>query len=219
MKSLWLNKKNHNSLIIFFNGWGMDENVISHLDFGNFDCVMFFDYQNLETSQSVFDEINKYDSKHLIGWSMGVMISSIFSEKIKNLTASIAINGTLFPIDEKYGILPKAYTMMIRGFSDSARTRFVEKMFKNSEDLKKISPPKRKLDEQKEELISLMSYNCNGSFDFDCAIISDEDRIIPTKNQQNFWKTRPQTKIINLDEGHYPFLKYSSWDQIIYELR
>lgn len=219
MKSLWLNKKNHNSLIIFFNGWGMDENAIFHLGFGDFDCMMFFDYQNLETSQSIFDEINKYDKKYLIGWSMGVMVASIFAEKIKNLTASIAINGTLFPIDEKYGILPKAYTMMIKGFSDSARIKFIEKMFKNSDDLKKISPSKRKLDEQREELISLMSYNSDESFGFDCAIISDDDKIITSKNQQNFWQTRPQTKIINLDAGHYPFLKYSSWDQIIYELR
>ena len=47
----------------------------------------------------------KYKNKYLISWSMGVMISSIFGLKLGKLDKKIAINGTIKPIDDNYGIL------------------------------------------------------------------------------------------------------------------
>ena len=49
MKYKWLNKHQNNNIIVFFNGWGMDESVVHHLDFSDYDVVMFYDYNNLET--------------------------------------------------------------------------------------------------------------------------------------------------------------------------
>ena len=48
MKYKWLVKKNNKSLIIFFNGWGMDESVVRHLESGSYDVLMFYDYNTLE---------------------------------------------------------------------------------------------------------------------------------------------------------------------------
>ena len=79
MKYKWLtqNYKNDN-LIYFFNGWGMDESVLNILKKPlNTDILMFYDYQNLEINNDVFDECLKYKNKYLISWSMGVMISTI----------------------------------------------------------------------------------------------------------------------------------------------
>ncbi len=41
MKYKWLNKQNNKKLIIFFNGLGMDENAVNHLDTEDYDIVMF----------------------------------------------------------------------------------------------------------------------------------------------------------------------------------
>ena len=46
MKFKLLNKKNNDNLIVFFNGWGFDEKIVSNLKFDEFDVVTFFDYQN-----------------------------------------------------------------------------------------------------------------------------------------------------------------------------
>ena len=76
MKYKWLNKKENNELIIFFNGWGMDESVVNHLDYENYDVLMFYDYNSLETDFN-FEKIKNY-KKHLISWSMGVMTATLF---------------------------------------------------------------------------------------------------------------------------------------------
>ena len=37
MQYKWLNKKENKNLIVFFNGWGMSEKAVSHLDFDGYD--------------------------------------------------------------------------------------------------------------------------------------------------------------------------------------
>ena len=32
----WLNKNGNKNLIVFFNGWGMDEKIVSHLNCTNY---------------------------------------------------------------------------------------------------------------------------------------------------------------------------------------
>ena len=69
MKSLWLNKKNNKNIIVFFNGWGMNETIVSHIDYNKNDVLMFCDYRNLDIE--TFD-FSQYENKFLVAWSMGV---------------------------------------------------------------------------------------------------------------------------------------------------
>ena len=49
MQHFWLNKQENNKkLIVFFNGWGMNETPIQHLKTDDFDILMLNDYRNLE---------------------------------------------------------------------------------------------------------------------------------------------------------------------------
>ena len=111
MKYKWLNKNNNQKLIVFFNGWGMDENVVKHLDTEDYDVLMFYDYNTLD-SDFDFSLINNYRQKNIIAWSMGVMVAAClaplldFSQGEETCTA---INGTLKPIDAEYCIHPKIY--------------------------------------------------------------------------------------------------------------
>ena len=88
MKYEWLNRENNSEIIVFFNGWGMDENIVSHLDFDGYDVLMFYDYNSLETDFD-FSLLNKYSKRYLTAWSMGVMIATLLS--LTNLIASICL--------------------------------------------------------------------------------------------------------------------------------
>ena len=48
MKYKWLNRNNNQKLIVFFNGWGIDENIVKHLDCEDYDVLMFYDYNTLD---------------------------------------------------------------------------------------------------------------------------------------------------------------------------
>ena len=60
MKYKWLNLKKNREVIIFFNGWGMDESVIKHLNYGSYDVLMFYDYNTLDTDFD-FKSLEKYE--------------------------------------------------------------------------------------------------------------------------------------------------------------
>lgn len=203
MKYKWLNKVNNNNLIVFFNGWGMDESIVTHLNPTDYDVLMFFDYNSIDTDFN-FDELNKYATKTLIAWSMGVMIASLFDI---NYNLKIAINGTLKPIDNKYGIPEKIYNLTVRNFSPKSSNKFIENMFNGV--VHKIDI-KRSFEEQKNELSALKKYNANLEFKYDKILISDKDNIIPTKNQVAFWGKEP-----NINCGHAPFLLFKKWEELV----
>jgi len=204
MKYKWLNKKNNNGkLIIFFNGWGMDENVVKHLEPEDYDVVMFYDYNSLETD---FKPEKDYSETNIIAWSMGVMIAGV-----KNFPFNgkfVTINGTLKPIDEKYGIHPKIYDLTIRNFNTETRDKFINNMF--DKDFPALKEEKRELEDLKTELIALKSYKANLDFKPNKIIISNNDKIIPTKNQCAFWKIEP-----NFKGGHCPFFSFSKWSELL----
>ena len=203
MRYKWLNKKNHSKIILFFNGWGMDESVVSHLKTEDYDVLVFYDYNNLNTDFD-FVSLNTYTEKYLVAWSMGVMIATLFDIQYNFKTA---INGTLKPIDDKYGIPTKIYDLTLKGFSQKGAERFIKNMYKEDCKYPEIT---REFDNQKSELQALTGYNANLDFSYDRVIISSDDKIIPTKNQITFWRKEP-----NLDSGHAPFNHFNSWGDLL----
>ena len=137
MKYKWLNKGVNNSkLILFFNGWGMDENVVKHLDCENYDVLMFYDYNTLNTDFD-WDLLDVYPEKNLIAWSMGVMVCSCLAPSLT------------LPLGERKSLYNK-------------------------------------------------------------ILISDNDKIIPTKSQVAFWGIEP-----NLKSGHCPFFQFKKWSELL----
>jgi biotin synthesis protein BioG len=208
MKYKWLNKKNNKKLIIFFNGWGMDESIVKHLNPEDFDILMFYDYNNLKTDFD-FNLLNNYSKKNLIAWSMGVMVATCFSPSlVLHLVdgTSTAINGTLKPIDPEFGIHPKIYDLTIKGFNEKGRKRFIDSMFNKTIDIN----CNREIDEQHSELIALKNYKTDKTIEYNKILISDNDKIIPTKSQVSFWGIQP-----NLKGGHCPFFQFKKWSELL----
>lgn len=198
MKYKWLNKENNNKLIIFFNGWGMDESIVKHLEFGCYDVIMFYDYNDLNIDLNI---ISGYDTKYLTAWSMGVMIASKFNIEYASKTA---INGTLKPIDDKYGILPKIYDLTIKRLDVN---KFMKQMFEQGENIPEIN---RNYENQRKELEAIKTYSANLDFKYNKVIISSNDKIIPTSAQVRFWNITP-----NIEAGHCPFYHYKTWGELL----
>ena len=164
MQYKWLNKKENKNLIVFFNGWGMSEKAVSHLDFDGYDVLTFFDYRSFEIENFDF---SKYEKKVLIAWSMGVYVCNYFFDIFKNFDKFIAINGTQKPIDDNFGIPTAIYNLTVYNFNDLSCAKFMKK-------------------------------------------ISTKDKIIPSKNQMNFWKNAQE-----IDGAHYIFDKFKSWEELL----
>ena len=206
MKYKWLQKLNNDKLIIFFNGWGMDEHIVSELDPDGYDVVVLYDYNDLNLDI----DFSEYEEKHIVAWSMGVMTATLF--EFENIKSATAICGTPYSVNDKYGIPERIYNLTIRGFSESSAEKFMARMFKEKTNLQKYSD--RTLESQKSELISLLKYKPNEDFVYTRAIIADSDLIIPTKNQQNYW-VNTTTKTETISSGHCPFGLYKKWTELL----
>ena len=207
MKYKWLNKGVNqgvnSSLIIFFNGWGMDESIVEHLDADGYDILMFYDYNSLETDFD-FSSLNIYSHKYLIAWSMGVMIATLFNI---NYDSKTTINGTLKPIDDEFGIPKRIYNLTLKNFSPKGAEKFIKNMFNESCELPVVN---RNFENQKSELEALTHYKANEEFKYDRIILSSNDKIIPTKNQIAFWGIES-----NIESGHAPFNHFSKWSDLL----
>ena len=227
MKYKWLNRRENKKIILFYNGWGMDENVVKHLDTENYDVLMFYDYNNLDTDFD-FELLNIYEEKNLIAWSMGVMVATLIPPLTRHFVTPsptrgegivVAINGTLKPIDAEFGIHPRIYDLTINGFNEKGRERFISSMF-DIQASSSLFPLAREINEQHTELIALKEL-CDstltpaftlgeGKVFYNNILISDNDKIIPTKSQVAFWGIEP-----NIKGGHCPFFQFSKWSELL----
>lgn len=217
MQSTWVIKNNSQKLILFFNGWSLDENIVNHLTSENYDVLMFNDYANLEITQETLDKINSYNEVNVIAWSFGVWACGNIINNFKTLKKVIAINGTLVPIDNNFGILEKIFKLTLLHLSEENYVRFFKNMFISEADLSKIST--RTIENKKNELEQIhklsLETNCTENKNhFTKAIISTDDKIISAKNQLNFW-SQTNAKIKQIEGGHYIFDLFKTWGEII----
>lgn len=208
MQCQWLTQKSHDRLIVFFNGWGMDEKSIAHLKqpHGAFDCLHFFDYRNKEIPEIDF---SGYAEIYLIAWSMGVYMSSCLTQKC-NLAfdRKIAFCGTGNPIDLKEGIAPKIYSLTVRNFSEQSRRIFSDK-------IGFAMDTERSTHSLKEELSAVALHDLPKNSRFDTAFIAEGDEIFSPSCQHNYWKNHADN-IIFLPCRHYPFHLFGSWQDILH---
>jgi len=215
----YLIKNNSKRLLLFFNGWSMDENHLLHLKSSEYDVIICSNYQDLRPLCD--DTFKIYSDITIIAWSMGVFAANKLRKHLNNVSLSIAINGTLRPIDNNYGIPEAIFKATLNNFNVETREKFYKRMFKSNEDFDQflLCRPERSSEDQKEELITLQNYiikendsnNC-----FDRVIIGNYDKIIPAKNQINFWSKTENINPIIIEEGHYPFFRWQSFEEIIY---
>ncbi len=207
MKFSWLNKKGNLNLIVFFSGWGMDEKSVI-LDYRNFDFIVLYDYEDSKIDAKLVKEISDYDNVCIIGWSMGVIMSTLLFDKINNIKKKIAVNGTLKIVDDKFGIPTKIFEATLNNLN--AKT--IEMFFKNM-GYKDFKTPNRNFESQLNELKFIKNFYDGNIFqyNFDKVIIGNKDIIVPYRNQKRAWENN---SCLYLDCGHYCFNLFNSWEDI-----
>lgn len=219
----WLIKNKAEDLIIFFNGWSMDANPYRHLNSTGYDVLILSDYRSLTMPQEVLSILQPYKALYLVAYSLGVWVSQHLLNRLPDTPAySLAINGTLNPIDDRYGIPVKAYDQMIETFNERAIRDFQLSLFNNSLDASRFNEnrPDRHWQDQLEELVKLKEAVNADPLDrttgqFDTAIISSQDAVISARNQLRFWKDQCTVKM--MDFGHFPFYRWTTWEALINE--
>lgn len=220
MRSKWLHRKENRKLLLFCNGWGMDENPFVPLKSHEWNVLMFYDYTDLVSDQNLDSLFEDYSDIVLLGWSMGVWAGQqLFCSHRKQLHTALAVNGTLCPVDDRYGIPENVARATIEKFNKEQRRKFYHRMCREQETFHRFlkNQPTRSVESQKRELEYLFkTVGCKQQTKavYNCVLVSDHDYIIPTANQLDFW---PKSIIRKVSGYHFQFYAYQSWDEIIME--
>ena len=220
MKCCQLNKQNNKNLIVFFAGWSFDEKPFGKLVCDGFDILFIYDYNELNLPKEL-ENLQNYKHKYLLAWSMGVFVAYEFRKLFEDFDYKIAINGTITPVDNEFGIPVKMFELTLKHAVTGLAGKFYQNVFKNSEEFEMYSktPVQRTIENRVSELenlyniIKMKDYKKAESF-YDCAIVSDFDKIIPPKNQIASHQNNNEL-IITLPFGHFPFYNFTSWSEII----
>lgn len=220
MKCCQLNKYNNKNLIVFFAGWSFDEKPFGKLVCDGFDILFIYDYNELNLPKEL-ENLQNYEHKYLLAWSMGVFVAYEFRKLFEDFDYKIAINGTITPVDNEFGIPVKMFELTLKHAATGLAGKFYQNVFKNSEEFEMYSksPVQRTIENRVSELENLYNiiktkdYKKAESF-YDCAIVSDFDKIIPPKNQIASHQKNNEP-IITLPFGHFPFYNFTSWSEII----
>ncbi len=212
----WINRQNNSKLIVFFSGWSFDFYPFEFLDCQNSDVLFVYDYNSISDLQITMEN---YSEKILITWSMGVFAGYILRDSFVDFDKKIAINGTPCPVSDNWGIPVKPFLLTLRHAKTGLEGKFYQNIFDKQEEFERYlkNPILRSIENRESELKSLYSRIKEEQFEYekfyDFALISSNDKIIPTKNQINFWQNRASFKI--LESGHFPFYNFKSWAEIL----
>ena len=219
MKTYIRRFERNDQLVVFYGGWGTDENVFIPLCNDDFDFILFYNYSADEAL--VLPEMKVYRKITLIGWSLGVWAAEYLSLKtgIKpNLT--IAVNGTPIPADDQYGIPLKIFEGTLNNMTEENMEKFYLRMFgdKRTYRMNADRIPHRSVKSLNDELRWL--YNrimeqTEPGFRWDYAVSSEIDRVFPSENVNSYWKKEKSTRHIVLPLPHYLFNRWDSFSEFI----
>lgn len=193
------------NLIVFFNGWGMGEEIISKIEAPkNYEVInLSFPYD--------FDKniLKKYNEIIFIGWSFGVYyLSKFLNENEIKCSQVISINGTPEIIGTN-GIGEKIFDVTLKKMNRENLKKFYKNIGFISDDIHN-----KNIDFLIEELKTLKEDYAPQKNFISKAIIGKFDKTIPYKNQKRYYQDK-KTKIIEIDINHYPFKWFDSWKKII----
>lgn len=200
-----LQKANNRNLVLIFAGWSTGPELFKPLEETipeGWDLLVAYDYSDFTFPNEILD---RYYTVYLFAWSLGIAASarSLAPEKI---TRAFAINGTLEPVSDNYGIPPAIFN----GTADRLDTRnlakFRQRMFASGDEFRS----KSHLFSQEDDIESLRKQLYLFSqplqtvgLPWKRVFIGRDDRIFPPVNQKRFWETQEATEIIELEKPHY----------------
>ena len=204
-------------IVVFFNGWGMDEKPFLSMGGVDSDLLIVSDYSSFDNSEELFAILDGYEKRSLIAWSMGVWAAQLLFGHLQSFFEySIAVNGTLQPIHPQYGIDPQIFSNMSTHFSEQVRDSFYKQMCRKEVARFLENAPVRILENQGAELAYLYEHAqeplATASL-YDTALIASKDLIIPSSHQKKFWQ---EINPIILSASHFPFFMWQTMEECLH---
>lgn len=203
MKHEFVRREGSRRLLLIFAGWGMDSRPFATVSRPGYDTLVVWDYRELSADWRI---VAGYEEIVLIAWSMGVYAASMTIHSIRHLiTAAIAVNGTMTPVDNHFGIPEAVYEGTAAGLDERSLRKFFRRMCgdRATTDRFMASAPQRPVAELVEELHAIYPepwFANPKADDWDLAVIGRQDAIFPACNQQRAWQGTPVTFV---DRPHY----------------
>lgn len=204
---------NNKKIILIFLGYSFLPQCLNFLmsKFKNneFDLCIVYDYSNLNSD--ALNEILENKNIYLAAWSMGVWAANLVfgNDKFKNinLVKKVAINGTIYGINDEFGIPKILFKKSIDefDFENFKRLCFLK-------DLNKVNfafneKPKFEL----EKIYSFFEKNndIKDSIKFNKTIISKKDFIFPLR-AYSFLTSKKEF----INAPHFPFFYFHNFGEI-----
>lgn len=205
MQEAWLRRdKSNRDLVIFMLGWAATPNAVYHINPPGCDVLVFYDYRSITPQEPT--RFTRYRRIYLFAWSFGVWVSEQCCRELP-LHRTIALNGTPFPVDPRYGMRLRVVqrTMRSRIHNGDAASPLA-----TAGDEGRYIPagpyPDRTAEEKLDELNLLAEWSRADSsthLHWDAAYIATRDEIFPPDNMRAWWN--PLNLGTEFDSFHYPF--------------
>ena len=205
MKFTWQQRTGSARLLLFFHGWSMDDTVFTADGGDGADILICFDYTDRKSAPDWRELGRRYGAIDLAAWSLGVWAAAaMLAGSGLNFRRSVAINGSLRPLNADFGIAPAIFNGTAEHWhEETARRNFYRRTGCG------MAIPRRSWEEQQRELRMLAAAIAGSAMPENCfrtAVIGGRDRIFGAGNLRRFWDMQDGVRIRELPElPHWPF--------------
>lgn len=203
MQQSWLRQQGHDTLVLYILGWAATPNAICHIDPPNADILAVYNYTELHALEAA--SFASYKRICLFAWSFGVWVAEQIARELP-LACAIALNGTPFPVDNRYGMRLRVVMRTMQGLARVGMNPFQEKTYGDLRYIPQGPYPDRPIEEKIEELKRLAEWSQADSaahLTWDTAYIGNKDEIFPPAHMQDYWGSVGLGTLF--DSYHYPF--------------
>ena len=207
----FLRRSGSPTLELFFAGWGMDSRPFAWAadspHTADCDFAVCYDYTDIQLDKvnQANAQLHGYSKVRVRAWSLGVYAASLVLPGLGcNVSKAVAINGTLWPIDDELGIPHAVYDATAASLSAESLERFNRRMCGAHRAVFESRRPLRSVDSLRAELLHIRECAADRSrpqfTGWTQAVLSSRDKIFPIANMRRAWPATPQ---LELDEPHY----------------
>lgn len=200
-------------LILIFTGWSCTPELYKHLEYPGWDIAVVYNFSSLNIRMELPEQ---YKTIYLFAWSLGVYAAAAVVDS-RRITSAFALNGTLTPVDDNYGIPEKIYHGTAENLTEGTLKKFKLRMAGDKSAYNRLAVSTI-YDSTIPELVAELKEVADDSkkrrlndLPWKMVFISTNDRIFPPANMYKAWEGILRKENIIEISGHH----YENIDKII----
>lgn len=201
-------EEGNDSLILIFTGWSTSASLFDEISVPGWDVLVVSDYDNCEFDNTL---LSSYSTIYLYAWSLGVAMAGVCLDS-DSIIRKFAINGTMKPADDVYGISRHIYHSTAENLDDRNLRKFQRRMFESADSYKSVAHLlnyEADIEALRNQLytVDIITSGKMSDFKWTRAYISESDAIFPAESQRRYWESQDDVEIYGLKGGHFVELK------------